>query len=108
MDALREEGKKVYAWNGSEWKLLFDFGLEIGDEFKDPSNPWLTMFVGDIDTVQVDGREYRRLHFGFKGDEYYDEEDIFEKNEYVWYENVGSNLGLMAPFELESSWNGPS
>ncbi len=101
--SMREEGKKVYAWNGSEWKLLFDFGLEIGDEFKDPSNPWLTMFVGDIDTVQVDGREYRRLHFGFKGDEYYDEEDIFEKNEYVWYENVGSNLGLMAPFELESS-----
>lgn len=37
---LREDGQKVYILRDGEWDLMFDFGLQVGDFFKDKYEVW--------------------------------------------------------------------
>jgi hypothetical protein len=114
--ALRQEGDKVYAiFNGEDKRrLLYDFGLQVGDRVRTIIQAWPTILVlleadeeyegtvqeitlTDIDTIDVCGQELRR--FTFKTDSQLKAPsraggDGSYKN-FVWVEGIGSERGLL-------------
>lgn len=118
--AIREEGDKVYgiATGNEEQRLLYDFGLNVGDELM-----WKEEFLPDgmakfyylvnredyhsvdvaahrvtveeIDTIHVHGYELRRLilmsNYGLKT---LSTTPIFKYPYFVWIEGIGCEGGL--------------
>ena len=62
--AYESEGK-VYWYRKDKWELMFDFSLKVGEKFCPDKSmeevEYLT--VSSIDTIQVNGKYYRRYHF---------------------------------------------
>ena len=91
--AIREDGKKVYCiyanYESNGEKLIYDFGLNIGDTFKlydadETVDPSSRATVVSVDTVMVDDRAFRAL-------------DVRIGNESWpnwWVEGVGSEFFL--------------
>ena len=78
---LSEEGKQVF-WNNNGQKLLaFDFGLNEGDNFPftDLYGSTYTTRVSHVDTIEVKGKQYRRLSFSSLGSFY-------------WVEGIGDSM----------------
>ena len=75
---FREEGPKVYQDWGEGWVLVFDFSLNVGDNF-------MGLKVESVDTIEVKGRQYRRLSFGLKT-------GYGKEKDYCWVEGIGSSL----------------
>lgn len=116
--AMREEGQKVYfiAKNASRRRLLYDFGLKVGDivycgveseplgmlcllEPGDAYDVWMglllraSMELKDIDFVIMNGQTFRRLSFSVVfHDQLYPDASI------IWIEGVGSDCGLFSPW----------
>ena len=78
---FREEGPKVYQDWGEGWVLVFDFSLNVGDNF-------MGLNVESVDTIEVKGRQYRRLSFGMK----LEYGDFGKDKEYCWVEGIGCSL----------------
>ena len=82
-DFVREEGQKVYQNWGEGWVLVFDFGLNVGDNY-------MGLQIVAVDTIEVKGRKYRRLSFGLRtGDE---DESLRKAKEYCWVEGIGCSI----------------
>ena len=114
--AMRQEGDKVYAiFNGEDKRrLLYDFGLQVGDRVRTIIQAWPTILVlleadeeyegtaqeitlTDIDTIDVCGQELRR--FTFKTDSQLKAPTRAGNGgpykNFVWVEGVGSERGLL-------------
>ena len=96
--ALYEEGKKVYCCylNSAEFRLLYDFGCSVGDEYINPD----TLKVEKIDTIVVGGQNLRRVYVSFEGTD--------RKNELewaCWIEGVGSYMMLIWPYAYPGNIN---
>ncbi len=60
-----EADGKVYWYKNNKWELMYDFSLKVGDAFC-PDETYKEieyLIVSTIDTIQVNGRYYRRYHF---------------------------------------------
>ena len=75
---FREEGPKVYQDWGEGWVLVFDFSLNVGDNY-------MGLPIESVDTIEVKGRQYRRLSFGLKT-------GYGKEKDYCWVEGIGSSL----------------
>lgn len=63
--------------------LLYDFDLEAGDTFALKSNT--DIVVDFIDSVQINGFNYKRINF---------EQPNFANGDYYWIEGIGSSIGF--------------
>lgn len=100
-----EEQGKVYRIDiGSDTpRLIYDFTLQPGDAtpllaYKDDGYD-ITMNVSRIDTVEVNGQNFKRFHFVRKGD-MVEVEDFLEEK---WVEGIGNAKGLFTPHCLPAS-----
>lgn len=123
--AIRDVGKKVYAIakGNTKPRLLYDFGMKVGDMVKcgvegnafaclldvDEKPDSLFGFyyvsylrVERIDTIIVKGLQHRRFVLTFL--DHYKEplrnENEFEHDNVIWVEGVGSGAGPFAPWLL--------
>lgn len=128
--AIRDVGDKVYAiaQGSKKPRLLYDFGLNVGDLLKcgiegkdfccllDKDEPLDTLFgfpfkvylrVERIDTITYVEKEYRRFTFtaldGFQEYFYNDEGPI--RDNIVWVEGIGSGAGPFSPWMPLPSWS---
>ena len=84
--------KELFDGGEDDWFLLYDFGLEEGDEV---TNRWGDrLYVGKKDSVSVSGKKHCVLHLGVAGEE-------FHVNEITWIDGIGSNEGIYySPVEM--------
>ncbi len=91
---VRQEGQKVYwAFSGNHAEeLVYDFGLKKGDTFVYKE---FKSYVLDVDTINVEGIEYRRL----KMYNIFENEEINEDTEHshYWIEGIGVNTEPVCP-----------
>ena len=78
LGVILEEGPKVYQDWGEGWVLVFDFSLNVGDNY-------MGLPIKSVDTIEVKGRQYRRLSFGLKT-------GYGKEKDYCWVEGIGSSL----------------
>ena len=116
--AIRDEGKKVYAIaeGSNRPRLLYDFGLKVGDlarcgvesnDFaclldKDDKFDKLLGYpfaaylrVESIDTIKARGQEFRR--FTLRLLDFYEERVMFAAP-VIWVEGIGSGAGPFSPW----------
>lgn len=99
-----EQGKVYRIDIGSDTpRLIYDFTLQPGDAtpllaYKDDDYD-ITMNVSRIDTVEVNGQYFKRIHFVRKGD-CVEVEDFLEEK---WVEGIGNDNGLFTPYCVPAS-----
>lgn len=92
---VRQEGLKMYIYDNSEERLLYDFDLQVGDTLPLSYNNYDNqVFIDSITTIQI-GNEVRNVfHFT-------QQNQSFQINKII--EGVGHNfgfIGIMQPFEF--------
>ena len=93
--ALRQDGEKIYMQlddDGVDERLLYDFGLKIGDMFGALEGEQLQLLV--IDTIEVNDVRYKRMKF-WKPERYAQSEGKIDTNGWneCWIEGIGSSHG---------------
>ena len=65
-----EENRKVYSMVGTQPKLIFDFGAEVGDEIEieDESNTTTTYYVHEVKQVMINGISRRAIGISTEAD----------------------------------------
>ena len=98
-ELLREEGEKVYVYDNFSQgeKVLYDFGLSVGDVAYDDLEEEIRLHVVCVDTIEVNGVSRKRIGF-FTGNqlEYYgDKLDHTNPNQWAncWVEGIGGIYG---------------
>ena len=91
---LREEGGKVYEYNGRQKSeiLLYDFTLSVGDIAKSWSED-AGAIVADIGEISTGGVSRKKMALCYYSGEYID----YDRPNF-WVEGMGSDGGLMNPF----------
>ncbi len=82
---LRQEGRRLYTWNGTVDTLLYDFDLQVGDHLPlTHNNNWTDILVTAVDSFSVGGTMRRRftLEGSYAG---------------YLYEGIGFTGGLIEP-----------
>ena len=66
--SMREEDKKVYAirkdYGDKEEKLIYDFSLNVGDEFHSPFDEFNTVKVTKIEMIEINGKLRKKYYLG--------------------------------------------
>lgn len=88
---VRQEGQKVYCTKGG---LVYDFGLNEGDIFE--INDEFRLYVSNIDTINVNGIEYRRLNM-HNINEGEDLNDYLQPT-LIWVEGIGVHDEPINPY----------
>jgi hypothetical protein len=87
--AIREDSlKRVFIHRDGQQKLLYDFGLELGDSIK---NSWdIYVYVSSIDSVKIgpDSAWHKRLFFADRKDS--------DNQLHPWIEGIGSIQGILS------------
>ncbi|MBI3238237.1 MAG: hypothetical protein HYZ43_05250, partial [Flavobacteriia bacterium] len=95
---VRQNGLKLYIYNGSGEQLLYDFDLQVGDTLPLSFNNYDDQITVDSITTMQIGNEVRNVfHFT-------QQNQSFEINKII--EGVGHNwgfIGIMQPFEFNET-----
>ncbi len=95
VSTLYEKDRKVYFRDEDQWKLLYDFGLDVGEstEREEMGDGSYTSFVNnELSYEEQDAVSYKKMQMKYNvefdsGDKYTQEPDIY------WIEGVGSTCG---------------
>ncbi|MCB9187394.1 MAG: T9SS type A sorting domain-containing protein [Flavobacteriales bacterium] len=80
---LRQDGKKIWRFDGNTEELLYDFDLELGDTLPQTPIQWNdNLVVTGVDSALVNG-QYRK---------------VFEVGDQFLAEGIGHNEGFLEPF----------
>ena len=96
--AVRQDGQKVYWMRETEEEemLVYDFGLNAGDVFV--YDNLVKLRVLKVDTVNVNGIDFRRLHVQTVFDDSNNENENPDESSYYWVEGVGIHEEPIQPY----------
>lgn len=104
--ALRQDGQKVYVIyesSGEEEKVLYDFGLQVGDSFLFDNFTDTPLYLAQTDYIEVNGTQLRRMKFVTNSDYFNNPSstpiDFEHGMSECWVEGIGSYFGPASPDE---------
>jgi|GEM_PF-2383528 len=84
---FRQDGSKIYFWEGNREILLYDFGLSVGETFKSAIHPDFS-YISRLDSVRDTtlNNSVRKIYYLTE----YPDFDPSKKQREVWVEGIGS------------------
>ncbi len=88
---VREESGKVWMYTNEEERLIYNFNVDIGDEFSfDQDGENVSLVLENIGSIEDNSGDIRRV-FIFESSL----DDECQNGDFYWIEGVGSNKGLV-------------